>query len=73
MRKISFSLLTVAGVLILITGVGGWVVSTTQARVEAPASVETIEPSRMMVNAPHDLPAQEFTDYTFVFEQQSSR
>ena len=73
MRKISFSLLTLAALLILTGGVGGWVSSTSQARVEAPASVESIDPSRMMVNAPHDLPAQEFTDYTFVFEQQSSR
>ena len=68
MRKISFSLLTVAGVLILITGVGGWVVSTTQARVEAPASVESIDPSRMTMNAPHDLPALKFTDRSFVFD-----
>jgi hypothetical protein len=70
MRKISFSLLTVATLLILTGVVGGWVASTTQARVarvEAPASAQSIDPSRMMMNAPRDLPAVEFTDYTFVF------
>lgn len=73
MRKISFSLLTVATLLILMTGIGGWVGSTTQARVEAPASVQSIDPLRMMMNAPHDLPTGEFTDYTVVFEHPSSR
>jgi hypothetical protein len=63
MRKISFY--AVATFLIL-TGVGGWMASSTQARVEAPVAAETIEPSRIMMNA-RDLPAEEFTDYTFVF------
>jgi hypothetical protein len=73
MRKISFSFLTVATLVILMTGIGGWVGSTTQARVEAPASVESIDPLRMMMNAPHDLPAGELTDYTVIFEHPSSR
>lgn len=67
MRTISFSLRTVATLVIVMTGVGGWVASTTEARVEAPASLPSIDPTRMTMNAPHDLPAQELTDYTFVF------
>ena len=73
MRKISISFLTVATLVILMTGIGGWVGSTTQARVEAPASVENIDPLRMMMNAPRDLPTEEFTDYTVHFEHPSSR
>jgi hypothetical protein len=64
MRKIS--LYAVATFLIL-TGVGGWIASTTQARVETPALAEGIDPLQMMINAPRDLPATEFTDLTFVF------
>jgi hypothetical protein len=63
MRKIS--LYAVATFLIL-TGVGGWIASTTQARVETPALAEGIDPSQMTINA-RDLPTEEFTDYTFVF------
>jgi hypothetical protein len=70
MRTISFSLLTVATLLIVMTGVGGWVASTTQAGVEAPALAEGIDPSQITMNA-SDLPATEFTDYTFVFERSS--
>ena len=67
MRKIRFSLLTVATLLILMTGVGGWIASTTQARVEAPAP-QGIDLSQITMNA-RDLPATEFTDYTFVFSR----
>ena len=63
MRKIS--LVSVATLTIVMTGVGGWVVSTAPARVEAAASVQSIYPLRM--NVPHDLPTQDLTDYTFVF------
>ena len=63
MRK--FSLYVVA-TLVILTGVGGWIASTTQARVETPALAEGIDPSKMMVSA-HDLPTEEFADYTFIF------
>jgi len=63
MRKIS--LYAVATFLIL-TGVSGWIASSTQARVEAAALAESIDPSQMTINA-RDLPNEEFTDYTFVF------
>lgn len=63
MRKIS---LYVIATFLILTGVGGWIASTTQARVEAPALAETINPSRIAMNA-RDLPTEQFTDYTFVF------
>ena len=63
MRKIS--LFAVAAVLI-VAAVGGWVASTTHARVDGPIAVESIDPTRITMNA-HDLPTEEFADYTFVF------
>jgi hypothetical protein len=61
MRKIS-----VIATFLILTGVGGWIASTTQARVDAPALAETINPSQIAMNA-RDLPTEQFTDYTFVF------
>ena len=52
--------------LLILSGVGGWIASTTPARVEAATSVETIDPSQMEMNA-HNLPTSEFVDYTFHF------
>ena len=63
MRKIS---LFVIATFLILTGVGGWIASTTQARVDAPALAETINPSQIAMNA-RDLPTEQFTDYTFVF------
>jgi hypothetical protein len=64
MTKFVFAI-AVAAILIL-TGVGGWAASTTQKRVEALAPAEGIDTSQIMMNA-RDLPTEEFTDYTFVF------
>jgi hypothetical protein len=61
MRKIS-----VIATFLILTGVGGWIASTTQARVEGPTLAETINPSQIGMNA-RDLPNAQFTDYTFVF------
>jgi len=61
MRKIS-----VIATFLILTGVGGWIASTTQARVEGPILAETINPSQIGMNA-RDLPNAQFTDYTFVF------
>jgi hypothetical protein len=61
MRKIS-----VIATFLVLTGVGGWIASTTQARVEGPILAETINPSQIGMNA-RDLPNAQFTDYTFVF------
>ena len=66
MRKISFSLLTLAALLTLTGLVGGWATSTTQARVEAPAPAQSMDPFQITKNA-HDLPGEAFVDYTFVF------
>ena len=63
MRKISFY---VIATFLTLTGVGGWIASTTQARVEAPTLAETVNPSQIAMNA-RDLPTEQLTDYTFVF------
>jgi hypothetical protein len=63
MRKIS--LYGIATFLIL-TGVGGWIASSTQARIEVPTLAETINPSQITMNS-RDLATEQFTDYTFVF------
>ena len=63
MRKIS---LYVIAAFLILTGVGGWIASTTQARVEALTLSETINPSQVTMNA-RGLPTEQFTDYTFVF------
>jgi hypothetical protein len=63
MRKIS---LYVIATFLILTGVGGWIASTTQARVDAPATTDTIDPSQITMNA-HNLPTEHFADYTFVF------
>jgi len=63
MRKIS---LYVIATFLILTGVGGWIASSTQARVEAPTLAETINPSQITMNA-HDLPTEQFKDYTLVF------
>jgi hypothetical protein len=63
MRKIT--MFAVAAVLIL-AGLRGWVASTTHARFEAPLGGGGIDVSQITLNA-HDLPTEEFADYTFVF------
>ena len=65
MRKIS---LYVIATFLILTGVGGWIASTTQARVEAPASVVTIDPSQITKSHMGELPTEEYHDYTFVFD-----
>ena len=62
MRKIG--LLAIAA--LMLAGVGGWVASTTHARVEAPIAAGGIDPSQISINA-RDLPIEEFVDYSFVF------
>ena len=63
MRKIS---LYVIAAFLILTGVGGWIASTTQARVEALILAETINPSQITMSA-RGLPTEQFADYTFVF------
>ena len=64
MRKTTF-FATAAAALIL-AGVGGWVASTPQARVIAPAGFR-VDPLQMMISA-KDMPIQQFHDLTFVFD-----
>jgi hypothetical protein len=64
MRKIG--LIAVAAALTLV-GVGGWmewVASSSQARL-APAG-DSVDPMQIMTNA-KNLPHEEHTDYTFIF------
>jgi hypothetical protein len=60
-RKISL----VVAILIL-TGFGVWAALGSHAQVEAAALADRIDPSQITMNA-RDLPSEEFTDYTFVF------
>jgi hypothetical protein len=63
MRKIS--LFAVAAALIL-AGFGGWVASTTQARVDAPTDVRIDALQMMTVTG--NLPTEHLVDYSLVFE-----
>jgi hypothetical protein len=62
MRKIS----SFAAAALILAGLGGWIASTTHARVEAPVTAVSIDPSQIMKNA-HDLPVAEEVDHGFVF------
>jgi hypothetical protein len=64
MRKISLFATGAVAALIL-AGVSGWTVSTTQAVVPA-AKATQIDPIQMMTSA-KDLPTQKYEDLTFVF------
>jgi hypothetical protein len=58
--------LAAAGATALIVAcVGGWVISDTQARVAAPATVQ-IDPFKVMTSA-NQPPVEHFADYSFVF------
>jgi hypothetical protein len=66
MRKTKVFTLAAAAALIL-AGVGGWVASTTQARV-APIDVEVNSPSILeLMMHPGDLPTEHYVDYSVVF------
>ena len=62
MRKTG--LFAVAAALIL-TGIGGWAASNTQARVATASSIG-INPFHMMTNAKH-LPTEHYQDFSMVF------
>jgi hypothetical protein len=63
MRKIS---LTAVAALVILACVGGWVASTTHARVEAPLAVGGIDPLQITINA-RDLPTEHIVDYSFIY------
>jgi hypothetical protein len=56
---------TAACLVLAVSFIGGWVTSTSHARVATPAG-DPLNPSQIMTSA-KDLPTPEFVDYTFVF------
>jgi hypothetical protein len=62
MRKFGFFAVTA----LILAGFGGWVVSTTQARVPAPINGTRIDALQMMTGA-RNLPTQHFVDYSLVY------
>lgn len=65
MRKFGFFAITT---LILAAGFGGWVASTTQARVTASANGSRIDPLQMMTTM-RDMPTDRYVDYSLVYEK----
>ena len=53
---------TIVAAVLILTGVGVSMASATEPRVEAPATAERVDRSKIMINAPR-LPTEEFTDY----------
>jgi hypothetical protein len=65
MRKTTLFAIAAA---VILAGVGAWTMLTTRAPVaEAALPGVQIDPSKMMMNAKRDLPAERFVDYSFVF------
>ena len=62
MRKLSL----IAVAAIVLAGVGGWVASTTHARVQAPLAVGGMDPLQIAINA-RDLPTEHIVDYSFIY------
>jgi len=61
MRKISL----LAAIALMLAGVGLWVTSTTQARIDVQAGAQ-INPLQIMMGARH-LPVTHYDDYSLVF------
>jgi hypothetical protein len=64
MRKFDFLAVTA----LILVGVGGWVVSTTQARNTAPMNGTRIDALQIMTVA-KDMPTDHFVDYSLVYEK----
>jgi hypothetical protein len=64
MRKIYWF---AAAVALILAGVAGWAVSTSQARLEPTATAVTVDPHQLMMNA-KDLPVEKYKDYSVVFD-----
>jgi hypothetical protein len=63
-RKFDFLAVTA----LILVGVGGWVVSTTQARNTAPTNGTRIDALQIMTVA-KDMPTDHFVDYSLVYEK----
>ena len=61
MRKISL----VAAIALMLAGVGVWATSTTEARIDVPASAQ-INPLQITMSA-RNLPVVHYDDYSLVF------
>jgi len=64
MRKFGF----IAVTALTLAGIGGWVVSTTQARIATSVSGTRIDVLQTMATA-KEMPTEHFADYSFVFEK----
>ena len=65
MRKTNLFAIAAA---VILAGVGAWAVLTTRAPVAVAAPpVVQIDPSKMMMNARDDLPAERLVDYSVIF------
>jgi hypothetical protein len=62
MRKIALFAVPAA---VILAGIGAWAASTTQARLETALELR-IDPFPLMMNS-KELPVEEFTDYSLVF------
>ena len=64
MRKIGFLAVTA----LTLAGIGGWVVSTTQARISAPVNGTRIDVLQIMTTA-KAMSTDHFADYSLIFEK----
>jgi hypothetical protein len=53
--------------IVILAGIGVWTASTTKARLETAPGVR-IDPFPIMINS-KELPVENFTDYSFVFNE----
>ena len=63
MRKFGFF----AVAALILAGFGGWIASTSQARVAAPVNGVSIDPMQLMI-ASGNLPTQHVVDYSLVYD-----
>jgi hypothetical protein len=63
MRKITLFAVPAA---VILAGIGAWAASTTHARLETAPEV-SLDPFQFMMNS-KELPVEEFTDFSLVFD-----
>jgi hypothetical protein len=62
MRKFGFF----AAAALILAGFGGWIASTSQARVAAPIADPSISPTELTMTS-GNLPTEHFVDYSLVY------
>jgi hypothetical protein len=55
-----------AAAALILAGFGGWIASTSQARVAAPIAAISINPTQLTMTS-GDLPTEHFVDYSLVY------